>query len=47
MLAIVGVKALEKPKAVAVSATQPSAPTIDQTKESNPGGYKINWKQFS
>lgn len=47
MLDIVGVKALERPRAEAVSATQPSPPTTDQAKESNPGGYKINWKQYS
>lgn len=41
LLSIVGVKALESPKAVAVSATQPSLQTTDQAKESNPGGYKL------
>lgn len=47
LLGIIGVKALERPKAAAVSATQPSTPNHRPSEESNPGGYKINWKQYS
>lgn len=41
VLGNVGVEALERPKAVAVSATQQIPPNTDQAKESNPGGYNI------
>lgn len=42
-------KALERPKAAAVSSpqTQPIPQTIDKAKESNPGGYRSDWKVCS
>lgn len=45
MLGVVGLKALERPKAQAASTSQPGLPNTDQAKESNPGGYKMSWQQ--